>query len=75
MDRIMVLEAQVQALAAAWLHLAAQLEMHHGLDRPLLGDMLRSLNIEAMPEYQTTLQQLAGQLDQAAETRALRARL
>lgn len=69
MDRIVVLEAQVQALAAAWLHLAAQLEMHHGLDRPLLGNMLRGLNIEGQPEYRETLHQLAGQLDQAAEVR------
>lgn len=75
MDRIIVLEAQVQALAAAWLHLAAQLEMHHGLDRQLLGEMLRSLSIEAQPGYRQTLHQLAGQLDQAAEIRALRAQL
>lgn len=69
MNRIVVLEAQVQALAAAWLHLAAQLEMHHRLDRSLLSEMLRGLSIEGLPEYQTTLHELAGQLDQAAAVR------
>ncbi|MCP5010932.1 MAG: hypothetical protein GY942_13205, partial [Aestuariibacter sp.] len=70
MNRIVILESQVQALAAAWLHLTAQLEMNHGLDRHKLTGMLRTLGIEGMPEYRKTLHQLCDELDQAAQARA-----
>ena len=73
MDRIVILESQVQALAAAWLHLAAQTEMSHGLDRQLLTGQLRRLGIEGMPEYRKTLHQLCDQLDHAAQARAAKA--
>lgn len=72
MNRITTLEAQVQALAASWLHLAAQMEMNHGMDRHALTEQLRRLDIEGMPKYQATLHQLCDRLDQAAEVRAAR---
>ena len=76
--RVLRLEAQVNAMAQAWLYLAAETEMKGGFDLTAMKAGLRQRRWPRAPEIdeeaRSTLNWLCDQLDEARAARCVRAR-
>ncbi|WP_174718470.1 hypothetical protein [Azoarcus sp. DN11] len=73
---LLKLEAQVNALAQAWMHLAATVEVRGRIDLAAMEDALRHQHWPRAPDIdedaRDTLQWLCGQLDEARAAREAR---
>lgn len=76
--RVLKLEAQMNALAQAWLYLAASMEMECGVDLSPMAQALGRKHWPSAPELDEaargTLQWLCGELSAARAVRAARLR-
>lgn len=72
-SRVLTLEAQVNAMAQAWLHLAAHIEMQTGIDMTALEGALRRKRWPSNPDMDTEASSALHWLcDELAGARAVR---